>query len=276
MKKSLFIAFALAAICLMASCKKEPTPNVIVPDLSKVVFGQTDGMIVTTFDSTAMHQGNDYEWSYSIDLNGDNIKDIKLESVDWGSTGLGHQMVTILNCTSENVAILGEVFDLNTYLHSETSSHYYSDPTYPQFDSIFWINIKKTYTCEKIAEDDSLYSSKEAFTPRAGNAGEAFTKDDVFKNTLELCGGHICETQIILKNRDYYYPSEPEGWGTDTITNYVWVELNSCHDFPLVEEKYIGFKVTGNDRERLGWMKIIIEERYGDYYVRLFETAIQE
>lgn len=276
MKKSLFIAFALAAICLMASCKKEPTPNVIVPDLSKVVFGQTDGMIVTTFDSTAMHQGNDYEWSYSIDLNGDNIKDIKLESVDWGSTGLGHQMVTILNCTSENVAILGEVFDLNTYLHSETSSHYYSDPTYPQFDSIFWINIKKTYTCEKIAEDDSLYSSKEAFTPRAGNAGEAFTKDDVFKNTLELCGGHICETQIILKNRDYYYPSEPEGWGTDTITNYVLVELNSCHDFPLVEEKYIGFKVTGNDRERLGWMKIIIEERYSDYYVRLFETAIQE
>jgi hypothetical protein len=42
--------------------------------------------------------------------------------------------------------------------------------------------------------------------------------------------------------------------------------------FPMNEEKYIGFKLTENDKSRLGWMKIILHHDY----VELLETAIQK
>jgi hypothetical protein len=37
------------------------------------------------------------------------------------------------------------------------------------------------------------------------------------------------------------------------------------------EVKYIGFKITENDKSRLGWMKIILHHDF----VELLETAIQ-
>ena len=42
--------------------------------------------------------------------------------------------------------------------------------------------------------------------------------------------------------------------------------------FPMNEAKYIGFKLTENDKSRLGWMKVILHHDY----VELLETAIQK
>ena len=42
--------------------------------------------------------------------------------------------------------------------------------------------------------------------------------------------------------------------------------------FPMNEEKYIGFKLTENDKSRLGWMKVILHHDH----VELLETAIQK
>ena len=42
--------------------------------------------------------------------------------------------------------------------------------------------------------------------------------------------------------------------------------------FPMNEEKYIGFKLTENDKSRFGWMKVILHHDY----VELLETAIQK
>ena len=74
------------------------------------------------------------------------------------------------------------------------------------------------------------------FSLFAYNANDCFGNDDTF-----MC------TNIILRENDNYY-------------------------FPKDETKYIGFKLTENDKSRLGWMKVILHHDY----VELLETAIQK
>ena len=64
MKKALFFALALAAICIIPSCKKNPAQT-------KVVFGDTHGMSVTSYDSTlSIEQYAHYSWGNTVDLDG--------------------------------------------------------------------------------------------------------------------------------------------------------------------------------------------------------------
>ena len=117
MKKTLFIVLALAAICIIPSCKKDPAQT-------KVVFGDCKGMSVTSYDSTlSIEQYAHYSWGNTVDLDGDGQNDIQFHSQDVGSAGLGHDIVTTLNCLNENVAFLGDVINQEKYFHIDSSSH---------------------------------------------------------------------------------------------------------------------------------------------------------
>ena len=50
-----------------------------------------------------------------------------------------------------------------------------------------------------------------------------------------------------------------------------------CFNLPMNEEIYIGFKYNDESRYRLGWIKIIIEQKTNRFvFVTLLETAIQQ
>ena len=74
------------------------------------------------------------------------------------------------------------------------------------------------------------------FSLFAYNANDCFGNDDTF-----MC------TDVKLRDGDKYY-------------------------FPKDETKYIGFKITENNKSHLGWMKVILHHDY----VELLETAIQK
>ena len=58
-----------------------------------------------------------------------------------------------------------------------------------------------------------------------------------------------------------------------TFMNTNFTLLRSDNEyFPINEVKYIGFKLTDNDKNRLGWMKVILHHDH----VELLETAIQK
>ena len=238
---------ALAAICIMPSCKKDPTQN-------KVVFGNNEGMSVTTYDSTFYpEQYGHFSWGNSIDLNGDGQADVQFHSENIGSAGLGHDIVTMLKCQHENVALLGEIIDQEKYLHIDSTFH--------TEDSIWWVvGVYSTYTCEQIAETDSVVGREEKLSLYANNANDNF--DD---------NGTFMSTDVILKNRSYSYPAGTEN-GDHVLYHYQISYKNDCDYFPMDEEKYIGFKITENKKSRMGWMKVILH----DEYVELLETAIQK
>jgi len=247
MKKLLLFALALASICIMPSCKKDPTQN-------KVVFGNGKGMTLTSYDSSFhLEQYNYLSWGNTIDLNGDGEFDIQFRSENIGSPAVGRDIVTELNCLNENVTLLGDIINQEKYIQIDTSSY--------MEDSVSWvIVVTKIYTCEQIAETDSVVSTSEKLTNIDHNSGDSFGLDDSFMNT-----------KVVLKNRSYYYLI-----GEETIENityhYMLHDKNDCDYFPMDEEKYIGFKIIENNKSRLGWMKLILHHDH----VKLLETAIQK
>ena len=247
MKKTLFIALTLAAICILPSCKKDPAQT-------KVVFGDSKGMTVTSYDSTFYpEQYGHFSWGNTVDLNGDGQDDVQFRSEDIGSAGLGHDIVTSLKCLNENIALLGDIVNQENYLHIDSTFH--------TEDSIWWvIGVYRTYTCERIAETDSVVSTTEKLSLYANNANDGFGNDDTFMST-----------NVVLKNRSYTYPCEPEIGDHVTICYQISNE-NNCDVFPMDEAKYIGFKINENNQSHLGWMKVILHHDY----VELLETAIQK
>lgn len=244
MKKLFYFALTLAAICITPSCKKDPAQN-------KVVFGNSKGMSVTPYkNSPLVEQYGHDSWGYFIDLNNDGQNDVQFHSQIIGSPGLGRDIVTELIC-HENIALLGDIINQQQFLHIDTVGC-------STDDSIIYIN--HTITCNQIDETDSTVSTNEKFSLYANNAGQSFDTDNTFMST-----------NVTLKNRPYYYPIGDETFG-NIVYHHMHDEKDDCDAFPMEEEKYIGFKITENDRNRLGWMKVILHHDH----VELFETAIQK
>ena len=177
MKKLLFLALALAAICIMPSCKKDPAQ-------SKVVFGNSKGMTVTSYEGIPLvEQYGHFSWGYYVDLNNDGQNNVQFYSTSEIMEG---GILTELFC-GVNTAVLGEL-------------------------------------------------TNQRFSLLANNANDSFSNDNTF-----MC------TDVKLRDGDKYY-------------------------FPKDETKYIGFKITENNKSHLGWMKVILHHDY----VELLETAIQK
>lgn len=262
MKKTLLFALALATLGVLPFCTKDPVPNGndnvqtndtipqtndTIPIVSNtIVFGQTDGMIIKTYE-------NHSSMNLSLDLNEDGWTDLKFISEDVGSAGLGHDIVTTLKCHHEKVLLLGDIIQQEQYLHIDSTFH--------SEDSIWWVvGVSYIYTCEQMDEMDSIVNTSERLSLYANDAGDTFGFDDSFNST-----------DITLKNRSYHYPGGTAN-GDHMLIHYEYYYPNDCDYFPMNEEKYIGFKIIEGERERLGWIKFILHYDC----VELIETAIQQ
>lgn len=247
LKKTLFIILLLAAICIMQSCKKYA---------SEIVFGETRGMRIMTYDSTDL-QTEYMKRYYDIDLNNDGREDLQLISIYVGSHELGRSYVSHIKCLNENVALLGDIIIQEHYVHYETIKQ--------QNGGVTYITKLETHTCERIDESDSIESSEEKLLIRDADAGETFGIEDDCMNT-----------DVTLKDFSYSICYLDE-FSPNLIEESAFVYDNeSCNSFPLKTERYIGFKFNINGRDHLGWMKIILEIRDGDYCVKPIEAAIQK
>ena len=282
MKKTLPYLFVLLMVGMIVSCHKDPVPNnggneqpidsilpgndsiipvndsilpvndsiipvndSIIPASDLVTFSDTAGMIVKKYPK--------FNPMENVDLNDDDQPDIQFFTELVGSAGLGHDYVTTLKCKHRNIQLLGDIIQQEKYLHM--------DSTYHSEDSIWWvIGVYFNYTCEQVAETDSVVSVTEKLSLYANDANDSFDNDDTFMSK-----------DVILKDRSYSYPAGYEN-GDHVLYHYEVSYWNDCDYFPMEEEKYIGFRITKNDESRLGWMKIILHEDH----VELLETAIQK
>ena len=99
MKKTLFIALTLAAICILPSCKKDSTQ-------AKVVFGNSKRMTVTSYEGIPLvEQYGHFSWGYYVDLNNDGQNNVQFYSTSEIMEG---GILTELFC-GVNTAVLGEL-----------------------------------------------------------------------------------------------------------------------------------------------------------------------
>lgn len=248
MKKPLLIVLALACICLMPSCKKYA---------SEIAFGDTAGMRVKTYDSTDLkYSYGENEKYYDIDLNKDGWADIKLTSRCVMSVFFGNPVFSYIKCENEDVALLGDIILQEHYIHSDTSV--------TQFGDITFQTITKTHTCERIDNTYVIEETEEKLSLRAANAGESFGLEDNFLST-----------DVALNDIDYGFCDDPQEISANYLSQVCNNYNNDCDYFPVNKEQYVGFKFNKNGRDHLGWIKIILEESQGDYYVRPIESAVQ-
>ena len=98
-KKTLLFTLALAAICILPSCKKDSTQT-------KVVFGDSKGMTVTSYEGISLvNQYGHNSWGYYVDLNNDGLQDVQFYSMSEIMEG---GILTELFC-GVNTAVLGEL-----------------------------------------------------------------------------------------------------------------------------------------------------------------------
>jgi len=278
MKRLVLFPVLVMLFISIVSCTKDPASggnneqpsDTIVPPGNDTLgnaffFGHTEGMIVTNYENINPPFQNG-QYSYSIDLNGDGIDDIKFVSEDVGSANVGHAIVSSVKCLKNYVELSGELYTQEIYKHIDTTSiWYYNDPEYPQFDSIQCMNVVETYSCERMEETDIIESTTEKLSLNSFDEGDNLPIESFFMST-EVC----------LKNRSYYYYGSPTGFGTSTITYHGHSTMNNCDYFPLDEVKYIGFKFSKNGIDRFGWIKIILENDGFDHTIKIIETAIQK
>ena len=246
MKKTLFFALALAAICLMPSCKKYA---------SEIAFGDTAGMRVATYDKTDM-QSEHYESYYEIDLNNDGQCDIKLYSQLIASAAIGDPIVSYIKCKNKDIALLGDVILQEHYIHTDT--------TVTVQEGVTFQRITRTHTCERVDDADIVEDSKEKLSLTAATAGESFGLEDSFLST-----------EVALNGFSYGFCDDPEEISANFFTQVCNNYNDDCDSFPMDKEQYIGFKFTIDGRDHLGWIMIILEGSYGNYYVRPIESAVQ-
>lgn len=247
---------ALAVVCIVFSCKKEKQSTTDPIDTSKITFGNTEGMNVVKLDSIYLtnHPYAGYYYTENIDFDGDDLGDniIRFEIIAGAWVGSG----------SHNVGILGEAFEKETFIHNDTS--------YNSHDGIVEAICSEIYSnCGQIATYDSVQTSQ-ALKVTANDEGTHMSVNDnfgyatTFHNDAEIfCGDYFSES---------YYNSN------DTVYQYTFRYINHCSAFATGKPEYIGFKVTENDRTRLGWVKVelIPSDLPDDYYFKIIEAAIQK
>ena len=275
MKKTLFLVL-LAAICIMPSCKKDPAPNNDQNEQSSynIIFGNYEGMIVTTYDSLEWHYYKDEDDSgyvyyifYSLGINLDSIGD--------------HNGFGLFSYISRNplAHIPTDPLDYyEIYISSDIvkfhcnkvykESYYHADSTIIQTDSIQLIYIDDIMSCNKISESDQLCGSYEDAILVQHRSNETLNKEDYFKTLFQ---SNLFQSNLVFHPIVVLDTTDVIVYESSTIAS------EECYNFPLNEEFFLGFKYTDNDRERLGWIKLIIElNDNGHYCPKPLEVAIQE
>lgn len=267
MKKSLLIVLALTAICLMPSCKKDPVPtnngqeepptDTIPGGNDKFYFGDTTNMIVTACDFIMeFDENND---PFLLDLNGDGIDDIKIETIFDGPLAIGPYQTLTLYCLNQHTEILGDTVVKESYSHRETVTSEYNG----------WIITTNKYilsTCDKIAEDD-LVNTTNVFEVFANDNDDSFGIDNHFQSG----------DAVLFRENVEYSLSDPNE-SNQTVSTDDSKFIYNCWNFPTNEEKYIGFKINQNGNQRYGWLKIKLVPTWENKVVdtELIETAIQK
>ena len=259
MKRIISVLFlTVLVVFIVLSCNKKTNDTTPTPiDTSKITFGNTEGMNVVTLDSIYLTNQAYYGYYYT-------------ENIDFDGDGLGDNIIGFeiiagawVGCSSHNVGILGESFEKKTFIHNDTS--YYSH------DGIVEATYSEIYSnCGQITENDSIVLTTQALKVTANDEGAQMSVNDsfgyatTFHNDAEIfCGDYFSES--------YYYSN-------DTVYQYTFRYINHCSAFATGKPEYIGFKVTENDRTRLGWVKVelIPSDLPDDYYFKIIEAAIQK
>jgi hypothetical protein len=270
MKKTLLFTLALAVVCFMPSCGKDPKPGEEPnePNINRIVFGNYEGMDVVTYDNIEWeYYDEEYGvmsyYSKEFDVNGDGTNDFSIVStvsVDPNSEDLNHPRYTYsISLRSSKLSIHSQTVLNEVYLHVDSTIYF--------TDSIPLIYLDRRLTCNRLLESDPIQESYNLVVFVQHEKDDLLNLDDTFSTS--------CYT-LYESNMEFPYILNPEATEATVYVSEVFA-YEECYNFPIGEVTYIGFKYMEESTARLGWIKVIIEyNANGDLMARPLEAAIQQ
>ena len=251
MKKTLLFAMALAAVCIMPSCGKDPKPS-DEPTINQITFGNYESMNVVTYDSII-----DNKCIY-LDIDNDGVKDFSIDNHYDSLADNCPQVIVFLCLQPSKFSFQGKIAEKVVYLHCEYN--YVDD-----FDKVKAFANCTYSNCGKIADNDEEEHQNELLVyPHEAN--ELLGLDDEFSGS-----------QFFLFRNDYSFQDSNWYEDGDTIYIYTMSYIYHCDNFPIDTPFYIGF-LSNEKRNQLGWFKLILHSvnEGKNANLELIEVAIQE
>ena len=252
MKKTLLFTLALAVVCIMPSCVKDPKPS-DEPTINQIAFGNYESMNVVTYDSI-IDNGSIY-----LDIDNDGVKDFSLDNPYFDSFTDNYPQEIRFTCLQPyKYSFQGRIEEKVVYLHCEYN---YVD----SLDKVLAFGDCTYSHCGKITDNDEEEHYNELHVyPHEAN--ELLGLDDEFS-----------DSQFILFRNDYSFQDPDWYEDGDTVYIYTTTYINHCDNFPIDTPFYIGFRSSGQ-KELLGWFKLMLHSVNEGENVRLelIEIAIQE
>ncbi len=241
---------------LLISCEKNSTETTKQLPSDEIIIGQTQGMKITSIDTTFRGGGSAGVVGYHVDVNGDGIGDIKFSSAMPGSMGIGYRPISWVTCVQPDAELFGKIEDDTTFKKREI--------VVLQDTSIPVTILEHLYfSCSKLDADYKVASiKKDTFKIKASDVGDKFSKADYSLST-ELT---IAESGSFLRRNGSLY--------RDTIVVAGDTKFYShCYSFSGGKTGYVGVKLKRGGVTKLGWVKISVSE---NYIITVHEAAIQK
>ena len=266
MKRLVLFAMALAAVCIMPSCGKDPIENPETPEptAETIVFGNHTNMDVVTYDHVDWEYHDDYTSYYwkDFDINGDGEFDFALCSRKMKSSYQG------------DIQGLDTLYDVT--LHAAPRMEFHSDLqtneiySHPDSTIIPTDSIEITESCNKVLESD-VYKG-----PYSKYVIQSHYKNDLLNMNDSIFRPLFSQYALYASNNQTPYYIDLDDYHHNVFKSDI-DGREGCFNLPMNEEIYIGFKYNDESRYRLGWIKIIIEQKTNRFvFVTLLETAIQQ
>ena len=241
----------LLSVLFVSACKKKNDDPYIRSD--SVEVGDYTNMAYFVYDSVVVYKG--LPAIIDLDMDHDQIADIRLISMMWGSVGLGHHPRSELHCLTNNVSVAG-------YLTTDTTFFSFDQSIYPGYDSMVVVDQYFRYSCHRISDHDTVVNiALNSFKVMAKRLHDRIGHQDVFKTD-----------SITLTDESYGFPPYTI-YSQDTVFHKYQLEYNDCNTFPADDVNYIGVRIMNGNEVRYGWIKLSIIDKNK---IIVFETAIQK
>lgn len=246
------IVILCSSLLLFFSCRKDEE---YIPD--NIVAGQTENMKVVELNKALTTCPTCYNSTFYLDANNDGMNDFRIVCGNYPSFYTGS---SFYNLASENDAaeFLIQREKSLIYLKKDTT---YSDTTLSTGQ----------HTVQYLHDYNSCFPI----------TNEASIVNVTFYDVIPLAEGDLIKksgqdwsnsASQLIDDANLYQSGPTNVSNPDTAQVMIIHQDRSCNSFPMNQVKYLGFKITIDENEKLGWIKIKISE----WEIFIESYAIQE
>ena len=249
MKKNITVCLLILLVSSYG-CKKEE--DVYVRS-GTVILGDYTHMVRQIYDSVIVFNGKPA--FLDLDLDHDNMGDIRIISDRWGSNGIGYHPVSKLLCMTNSASVSG-------FFRQDTMFMYANQTSYIGEDGKVHLDVQQMFSCTPMSDRDTIL----AIYPDMFKFSVLTTSDKINQET-------IFKTDTLVLSDDSYELPPVTVIQHDTVMRIFVFNYKNCNTFPQEGVNYIGIRMRNGNEVRYGWIKLSITERNK---IIVYETAMQE